>query len=102
MVDLKAAVGGAIAFAKESLGPLRTANLRLEEIESSTTHNGRDVWLITLSNALVDDGPLASVRAAAAEMGTYTGREYKVFAVAKDTGEVLSMKIRALALPTAS
>lgn len=101
MVDLKAAVADAIAFAIDSLGRERTADIRLEEIESST-HDGRQVWLITLSNALVEEGPLATWRAAAAELGAYTGREYKVFAVDKDTGEVLSMKIRPLALPTAS
>ena len=100
MVDLKAAVANAVAFAKDTLGPERTANIRLEEIESST-HNSRQVWIITLSNALVEEGPVA-LKAAAAEMGAYSEREYKVFTVTKETGEVLSMKIRPLALPTAS
>src|SRR5580692_9308755 len=38
---------GSEAFATESLGPARTADIRLEEIESSIL-NDRPVWLITL------------------------------------------------------
>lgn len=89
-----------MAFASESLGPDRTMNIRLEEVESSTL-KGRPVWLITLSSALVAGaGPAAAMRAVAAAMGAETDREYKVFTVAKDDGEVLSMKIRLLATPT--
>ncbi len=100
MVDVKAAVSNAIDFARSSLGPERTINVRLEEVESSNLE-GNAVWLITLSNSLIDEGPLAPMRAAAAVLGADTGREYKVFTVAKSTGEVLSMKIRLLATPSA-
>jgi hypothetical protein len=100
MVDIKAAVANAIDFARTSLGPERTAGIRLEEIESSNV-DGKAAWLITLSNALIEEGPLAPMRAAAAALGADTAREYKVFAVAKDSGEVLSMKIRLLATPAA-
>ena len=92
-MDIKDAVRNAMAFATESLGPQRTADLRLEEIESSTV-DGSAVWLVTLSNALPPNP--SSLRAA---MGADAGREYKVYTVSKETGEVLSMKIRLLAVP---
>ena|SRR5487761_2722617 len=99
MVDIKRAVANAIDFAKSALGQERTAGIRLEEIESSNVE-GRDVWLITLSNALVGDDWLAGARTAFG-LGAEAGREYKVFTVAKDTGDVISMKIRLLAAPAA-
>lgn len=101
MVDVKAAVANAIDFAKASLGAERTVSIRLEEVDSSNV-GGREVWLITLSNSQIDEGPLAAHRATAAVLGADLRREYKVFAVAKDNGEVLSMKIRLLQTPIAS
>ena len=76
-------------------------DIRLEEIESSRV-DGTDVWLITLSSYMPDHrGPLAPVSVWNA-IGAEREREYKVFTVAKDTGEVLSMKIRLLAAPSAT
>ena len=95
-MEIKDAVRKAMAFARESLGPERTRSIRLEEIESSS-FDGRPVWLITLSSPLVSESPLVSIRQA---IGADVDREYKVFTVAKDDGEVLSMKIRLLATPT--
>ena len=65
-----------------------TQSLQLEEVESGN-EGGRDVWRITLSmpESPATD-PLAALR---------RRREYKIFAVVKSTGEVLSMKIRELA-----
>lgn len=101
MVDIKRAVADAIDFARNALGPERTADLRLEEIESSNVE-GKDVWLITLSNAFVGTNLLAMMQTRVFGLGgTDTAREYKVFTVAKDTGEVLSMKIRLLVAPAA-
>jgi hypothetical protein len=96
-MDIKDAVAKAEAFARDSLGPTRTAVIRLEEIESSTV-DGRPVWLITLSNADTSPGSIRGLAALA--LGADAEREYKVFTVAKDNGEVLSMKIRLLAAPT--
>ena len=96
MVDIKNAVAAAIDFASNSLGHERTVNIRLEEIESSNL-DGNEVWLITLSTALRFSGPFVSLGAV---LGADTAREYKVFTVAKSDGEVLSMKIRLLAVPT--
>ncbi len=79
--------------------PLRTSNLRLEEIESSTW-NDKPVWLITLSNS-GDYGALTGFASLTTALGTDNTREYKVFTVAKDTGEALAMKIRLLAVPSA-
>lgn len=93
MLDVKAAVARAVEFASESLGPERTANVRLEEVETAE-RNGRPTWEITLSNPLPEQGTgIAALRAA---FGADSGREYKVFTVAKDSGEVLAMKIRIL------
>jgi hypothetical protein len=93
-MEIKDAVRNAIAFASESLGPERTADIRLEEIESSSV-DSRPVWLITLSSPLVP-----AFRTMAAMLGHDLAREYKVFAVTKDNGEVLSMKIRLLVAPS--
>ncbi len=81
-------------FAKASLGTERTKGLRLEEIESSSL-DGNPVWLVTLSAA--DSSPLTVLKSPL--YGADTDRGYKTFTVAKDTGEVLSMKIRLLAVP---
>jgi hypothetical protein len=94
-MDIKDAVRSAIAFASDSLGPDRTANIRLEEIESSTV-DGRPVWLITLSNSPHE---LDSIIRRNLMGGPDAEREYKIFTVTKDNGEVLSMKIRLLATP---
>jgi hypothetical protein len=99
-MDIKDAVRSAIAFASESLGPERTADIRLEEIESSKVGD-RDVWLITLSSAPLPKESLApgAIRNPFA-LGADSEREYKVFTAAKDNGEILSMKIRLLAVGT--
>ena len=96
-MEIKDAVRNAIAFATESLGSERTADIRLEEIESSTVE-ARPVWLITLSSASRPATVLARAGLPTA-LGADTEREYKVFTVTKDKGEILSMKIRLLAAP---
>jgi hypothetical protein len=98
MVDIGAAVARATEFATSTLGPDRTGDLRLEEIETSTW-NDKPVWLITLSNAS-NYGPLTGFVRQIAALGADSAREYKVFTVTKDTGDVLSMKIRLLAVPS--
>jgi len=98
MVDIKDAVTAAIEFARNSLGSERTANIRLEEIESSSV-NGKEVWLITLSTPIQDGGPFTGMRDLASVLGADTKREYKVFTVSKSDGNVLAMKIRLLETP---
>jgi hypothetical protein len=93
-MDIDQAVQSAKAFASKSLGPERTANIRLEEIESSTIQ-GKPVWQITLSSGTNPTSALSQF------LGADADREYKIFTVTKDTGEVLSMKIRLLASPRA-
>jgi hypothetical protein len=89
MVTIKEATQSAISFARESLGPERTENLLLEEIESSI-EDGVDVWRITLSMPDSHRGGFTNM------LGR---RDYKTFAVLKSTGEVLSMKIREMSQP---
>jgi hypothetical protein len=93
-MDIDQAVQTATAFASKSLGEQRTQNIRLEEIESSTI-GGQPVWLITLSHGRNLSPAVSQL------LGADGDREYKVFTVTKDTGEVLSMKIRLLAIPGA-
>lgn len=93
-MDINHAVQSAKAFAAESLGAERTANIRLEEIESSVV-DGKPVWLITLSHGMSVSPDIRQL------LGADLEREYKIFTVTKDTGEVLSMKIRLLATPGA-
>jgi hypothetical protein len=88
MVSIQEATANAIAFAREALGPERTKDIRVEEIESATV-----AWRITLSmTAPPVDVPTLSDLASLFN----TRREYKVFTVSKESGEVESMKIREL------
>jgi len=95
MIEIKTAVARATDFAKNLLDSERAADIRLEEIDSSTV-NGSAVWLVTLSNP--PKGP-DTMRALAAALGANVSREYRVFTVLKETGEILSMKIRLFAAP---
>jgi hypothetical protein len=94
MVSIKEATAKAIAFARDALGTERTRGVRLEEVES-TSVDGEDAWLITLSMMLSDSlDPAGNIVAVLAGTGK---REYKSFTVLKSNGEVKSMKIRELA-----
>jgi hypothetical protein len=82
MVTVKEAVGSAVEFARNMLDP-PPQDLRLEEVDAGKTDR-IDAWRITLS---MQDR---------AGLGSLGRREYKVFTVRRDTGEVVSMKIREL------
>jgi hypothetical protein len=97
VVDVKTAVKNAMEFAQVSLGEGRTKGLRLEEIDSSTIE-GNAVFLVTLSNLPADAGAYSNAFANLA-IGADAKREYKIFAVSKESGDVLSMKIRLIAVP---
>jgi hypothetical protein len=87
MVGIKDAVAAAVQFATGVLPPTRTAEIRLEEVETGD-HKGEELWLITLS---------MGERNALQMLGPGMGRDFKTFFVHKQTGEVLAMKIRQLA-----
>ncbi|HUG81868.1 MAG TPA: hypothetical protein VML01_09405 [Bryobacterales bacterium] len=93
MVSIREATANAIAFAQDALGSERTRGVRLEEVES-TSVDGLDAWLITLSMILP-----ASLDPERHIPSFFKGekREYKSFTVLKNNGEVKSMKIRELA-----
>jgi hypothetical protein len=90
MISVKDAVTCAFKFVSELSeldAPGWSADARLEEVESDR-FKGTEVWLITLS--IPEPG----------FQGMLTGkfdRAYRVFAVDKESGEVLSMKIREFA-----
>jgi hypothetical protein len=93
MASIKEATESALTFAREALGPERTAGAQLEEVQSTRVH-GKDAWLITLSMIKPEESPgLSSI----ADMLNRGEREYKSFTVLKGSGEVVSMKIRELA-----
>jgi hypothetical protein len=96
MVTLKEAVQNARIFAQESLEPERVAGLQLEEVESANV-GGDDAWLITLSIIAPPQGPVNSIGAAMKAFAD-PKRDYKIFAVLKENGEVTSMRIRELAV----
>jgi hypothetical protein len=87
MVGIKDAVAAAVQFATSVLPPTRTGDIRLEEVETGD-HKGEEVWLITLS---------MQGQHALQMFGPGLARDFKTFAVHKQTGEVLAMKIRQLA-----
>ena len=95
MVEVKTAVASAAEYAKEWLG---SDKVFLEEVELSKRGDSA-IWLITLSIPRRDE-PLAArgwasvnLHPSPAEL-LYGRREYKVFEVDAETGEVRSMKIR--------
>ncbi len=88
---MKQAVDVSAEFAASILGPDRTTGLQLEEVELSKVID-RDVWQITLS--MLRPNPFGNN---VAVTNPYLPRDYKTFFVDRETGEVLSMKIRELA-----
>lgn len=81
MLDAKEAAGKALKYFQE-LYPHLGGPILLEEIER--TEDGK-FWLVTLSYAAVPGDVFVLSR-----------REYKVFKVNDDSGEVVSMKIRTI------
>jgi hypothetical protein len=96
MVTIQQAVSLPVAFAEATLGKEQTASARLEEVETLTV-DGKEAWHITLSFRSLDPpSPLASAFESLAALRT-PARFYKSFTILKETGEVISMKIRELA-----
>jgi hypothetical protein len=94
MVDVKTAVENAGQYAREWLG---ATDPLLEEVELSKK-GPRDVWLVTLSiprRYPTGEFPALAIPPAAALL--YGNREFKIFEVDGETGDVLSMKIREIA-----
>jgi len=79
MVTIKQAAAAGYQYLSELLGLSPQTDVRLEEVESTSTE-----WLVTLSipNRDVHLKPFR------------TPREFKILAVDKESGEVTSMKIR--------
>jgi hypothetical protein len=88
MVTIQEAVRKAKEFA-QGLFEVTPGDLRLEEIDSGTA-DGLPVWLITLSMP-------SGTRISLLRAGQWNGRDYKTFAVTKENGDVLTVKIREFA-----
>lgn len=82
MLDVREAAKKASEYFAELYSDNSSAKLRLEEVEQ--TDDGQ-YWLITLSYPRPGLGEL---------FGNDGPREYKVFKIRIDTGEVKSMKVR--------
>jgi len=91
MIDVKTAIARAAEYAKEWLG---SGQVFLEEVELSK-RGASAIWLVTLSIPRRDKPPAVGLTYSPtpAEL-LYGGREYKIFEVDAETGEVRSMKIR--------
>jgi hypothetical protein len=97
MVSIQEAAKNAMDFAQVALAGYRTPKLRLEEVESGS-EDGQPVWKITLSITEPGQEPKEyhqlSIAGIKSQPVWLDHREYKVFTVVKDTGEVLSIKMR--------
>ena len=87
MIPIKEAFRAATEFAQELYGAERVA-VTLEEVELSPDEHD---WLITLGFANRALNPLAELG------GPHIRRDYKIFHVDGETGQVRSMKIRSAA-----
>lgn len=96
MITIKEARKAAALFAEEVLGPDRVEGTRLEEVEDDVI-NTHDVWVITLSFSK-EPGTMSAYEQMMQNGSGARPRDYKTFAVDKETGRVISMKIRQLAL----
>lgn len=92
-IDVKTAVTSANTYLQDikDLMKIQLESLRLEEVELSEDQHE---WLITLGF----DIPIKTNSLANLMAGTHSvyQREYKLFKVDSETGEVKSMKIRSL------
>ena len=87
MIDVKTAVGIAVRYIQELLPKERLRDLRLEEVERT---DDNEHWLVTLGYSTRTD-PSTPFEALG---GPRFEREYKVFKVSAQSGEVTFMKIR--------
>ncbi len=101
LIDIRTATNAAVEFLmanKDTMGN-GISDIRLEEVE---LYNGRSQWLITLGYNLTISKEEAKSRQGLPSsiltdrMIDTLKREYKVFQVDAKTGEVESMKIRAV------
>jgi hypothetical protein len=94
-IPIKEAVANAMEFAKGTLEPSRTRDLRLEEFKWEFRTEG-EVFLVTLSMArprMLEEEAINPMSLGSLAIGP---RDYKVFTVRCDTGEVVAMEIREL------
>ena len=87
-IDVKAAVKIAIKYLEEFQDIIPTRHIRLEETEYVDSGD----WLITLST--VDDSA-APMGQLAVALGN-AKRDYRIFRIDAETGNVKSMKVRSL------
>lgn len=92
MIDIKTAVGSAYKYAQDMIGD-QLEDLRLEEVELS---EDRHFWLITLGyDVLVKNrSQLEEILTPPNFPKKIFRREYKLFRVNSETGDVEAMKIR--------
>jgi len=89
MIDLKIAISNAKDFVKNEIHDRPVKNLLVEEVELSENEK---YWLITLGwdDRIVPRSPLES----AMGLSNVPDRDYRVFFVDVDSGNVVKMKFR--------
>lgn len=89
MIDVKQAVNIAVDFFRDMYAKESYADLRLEEVEFLIDSPER--WLVTLSFTR----PVSTeTEQLASTIGVQLPREYKVFEINAESGQVYSMRIR--------
>jgi hypothetical protein len=90
----KHAVAAAMKAAREFYAGKELVDLDLEEVEMSPE---QDCWLITLGFYVPDLNPTSSILSNLMLEGQKRyDRKYKIFSIDGQTGNVISMKIRAV------
>lgn len=87
-MDVKAAVGKAIQSCSE-LFERQIADVRLEEVEK-----GGENWRVTLSFVRTGGSPVTPQGLVATALAQNRPREYKVFSINDETGELLAVRMR--------
>lgn len=95
MIDIRNAANSAVIYIQGIQDLLQTSldNLRLEEAEIS---EDSDFWLITLGYDKPERKSTSSLGGMNLDFSRYPSREYKLFKINADSGEVAAMKIREL------
>ena len=95
MIDIRYAATSAVQYIQKIQDLLETSleNLRLEEAEIS---EDSDFWLITLGYDRPEKKAKSSLTSMSLDLSKYPVREYKLFKVDVNSGEVAAMKIRQL------
>ena len=92
-IDVKTAVNAAVKAAQEFYSDQQLSGIQLEEV---VLDNEENLWVITLSFAVLSNSPAKAnwVLAGTQKDGHAVEQKHKVFEINATTGEVSAMRIR--------